>query len=45
MCDEYYALKEKVPAVEAIRHSVENLILEDLQAQRTQSTRKQGMVL
>ena len=45
MCDEYYSLKEKVPAVEAIQHSVENLMREDLQSQRTQPTRAQGMVL
>ena len=44
LCDEYYALKEEVPNMEAIRRSVENLMREDLQAQRTQPTRANDAV-
>ncbi|MCL2456656.1 MAG: MobA/MobL family protein [Defluviitaleaceae bacterium] len=41
LCDEYYALKEKIPNMEAIRRSVENLMREDVQElQRTRAHEK-----
>ena len=45
MCDEYYSLKEQIPATEAIRRSVETLMRDDLQAQRTRPARAHDAVL
>jgi len=43
MCDEYYALKEQIPATEAIRRSVETLIKDE--PDRPQPIRTQGITI
>jgi len=45
LCEKYYTLKEEIQTVEVIRRSVENLMREDLQAQRTPPTRTQDKAL
>jgi len=45
LCEKYYTLKDEIQSVETIRRSVENLMREDLQAQRTQPTRTQNKAL
>jgi uncharacterized protein YukE len=44
LCDEYYSLKEKIPNMETIRQSVENLMRDDLQMQKSRTIRAQDMI-
>jgi len=45
LCENYYIIKDEIKSVETLRRSVENLMQEDLQAQKTQMPRTQDKAL